>query len=67
MAIDSLPSVQVVDGDGNFRAAELESFARAIKLSDCGLSYAVVSIMGPQSSGWLILAFYLAFFLIFAV
>jgi len=26
---------------------------KEVKLADCGLSYAVVSIMGPQSSGML--------------
>jgi len=26
---------------------------KEVKLSECGLSYAVVSIMGPQSSGML--------------
>ncbi|XP_078148344.1 protein ROOT HAIR DEFECTIVE 3-like isoform X2 [Carex rostrata] len=29
----------------------LEQFIKEIRLADCGLSYAVVSIMGPQSSG----------------
>ncbi|KAK7402264.1 hypothetical protein VNO78_14390 [Psophocarpus tetragonolobus] len=44
-------STQLIDGDGMFNVAGIENFMKEIKLSDCGLSYAVVSIMGPQSSG----------------
>ncbi|MCD7461908.1 Cell wall protein rhd3 [Datura stramonium] len=44
-------STHVIDGDGVFNVAELENFMREVKLAECGLSYAVVSIMGPQSSG----------------
>lgn len=44
-------STHLIDGDGNFNASGLESFMKEVKLSECGLSYAVVSIMGPQSSG----------------
>jgi len=29
----------------------IENFMKEVKLGECGLSYAVVSIMGPQSSG----------------
>ena len=47
----ALPSVQLVDGAGVFNAAGLDAFAKAVRLADCGLSYAVVAIMGPQSSG----------------
>lgn len=44
-------STQLIDGDGGFNVTGLESFMKEVKLSECGLSYAVVSIMGPQSSG----------------
>ncbi|KAL8113723.1 protein ROOT HAIR DEFECTIVE 3-like isoform X1 [Apium graveolens] len=44
-------STHLIDGDGTFNASGLENFMKEVKLSDCGLSYAVVSIMGPQSSG----------------
>lgn len=44
-------STQLLDGDGVFNVSGLENFMKAVKLGECGLSYAVVSIMGPQSSG----------------
>ncbi|KAG0557068.1 hypothetical protein KC19_11G100400 [Ceratodon purpureus] len=44
-------TLQLVDGKGVFNAAGLEEFVKGIRLSECGLSYAVVAIMGPQSSG----------------
>ncbi|KHN32690.1 Protein ROOT HAIR DEFECTIVE 3 like 1, partial [Glycine soja] len=44
-------STQLIDGDGAFNVAGIENFMKEVKLSECGLSYAVVSIMGPQSSG----------------
>ncbi|WOG89372.1 hypothetical protein DCAR_0208610 [Daucus carota subsp. sativus] len=44
-------STHLIDGDGTFNASGLENFMKEVKLSECGLSYAVVSIMGPQSSG----------------
>ncbi|KAJ0698960.1 putative P-loop containing nucleoside triphosphate hydrolase [Helianthus annuus] len=44
-------SVHLIDGDGTFNAAGLKKFIKEVKLRECGLSYAVVSIMGPQSSG----------------
>ncbi|KAK4772079.1 hypothetical protein SAY86_013854 [Trapa natans] len=44
-------STQLIDGDGAFNIAGLENFIKEVKLKECGLSYAVVSIMGPQSSG----------------
>lgn len=44
-------STQLIDGDGRFNVSGIEHFIKEVKLSDCGLSYAVVSIMGPQSSG----------------
>ena len=44
-------ATQLVDGDGAFNVSGLDNFIRAVKLAGCGLSYAVVAIMGPQSSG----------------
>uniref|UniRef100_A0A164UST5 Protein ROOT HAIR DEFECTIVE 3 homolog n=1 Tax=Daucus carota subsp. sativus TaxID=79200 RepID=A0A164UST5_DAUCS len=44
-------STHLIEGDGTFNASGLENFIKEVKLSECGLSYAVVSIMGPQSSG----------------
>ncbi|KAL3720862.1 hypothetical protein ACJRO7_005637 [Eucalyptus globulus] len=44
-------STQLIDGDGVFNVDGLESFINEVKLRECGLSYAIVSIMGPQSSG----------------
>jgi protein SEY1 len=52
-------SVQLIDGDGGFNVAGVESFLKTVKLAECGLSYAVVSIMGPQSSGMLSLVLFL--------
>jgi protein SEY1 len=46
-------SVQLIDGDGGFNVTGVENFMKTVKLAECGLSYAVVSIMGPQSSGML--------------
>ncbi|XP_020105144.1 protein ROOT HAIR DEFECTIVE 3 homolog 2-like [Ananas comosus] len=48
---DECCSTQLIDGDGAFHVEGLDGFIRAAGLADCGLSYAVVSIMGPQSSG----------------
>ncbi|XP_057978446.1 protein ROOT HAIR DEFECTIVE 3 isoform X2 [Malania oleifera] len=44
-------STHLIDGDGVFNVAGIENFMKEVKLGECGLSYAVVSIMGPQSSG----------------
>lgn len=48
---DESCSVQLIDGDGGFNVDGIDSFIKDVKLGECGLSYAVVSIMGPQSSG----------------
>lgn len=42
---------QLIDEDGVFNAAGLDNFVKKVKLAECGVSYAVVAIMGPQSSG----------------
>ncbi|OVA12385.1 RHD3/Sey1 [Macleaya cordata] len=44
-------STQLIDGDGEFNVTGLENFMKTAKIAECGLSYAVVAIMGPQSSG----------------
>ncbi|KAG6516363.1 hypothetical protein ZIOFF_026822 [Zingiber officinale] len=43
-------SIQLIDGDVVFNVTSLEHFMKSVKLAKHGLSYAVVSIMGPQSS-----------------
>ncbi|XP_023000317.1 protein ROOT HAIR DEFECTIVE 3 homolog 1-like isoform X1 [Cucurbita maxima] len=48
---DECCSVQLIDGDGAFNVDGIDNFIKFVKLGECGLSYAVVSIMGPQSSG----------------
>ncbi|CAM8957342.1 unnamed protein product [Rhodiola kirilowii] len=48
---DESCSTQLIDGDGNFNVEGVVKFMEQVKLAECGLSYAVVSIMGPQSSG----------------
>ncbi|XP_014499518.2 protein ROOT HAIR DEFECTIVE 3 homolog 1 [Vigna radiata var. radiata] len=48
---DQCCSTQLIDGDGTINVAGIENFMKEVKLGECGLSYAVVSIMGPQSSG----------------
>ncbi|XP_059641371.1 protein ROOT HAIR DEFECTIVE 3-like [Cornus florida] len=44
-------STHLIDGEGTFNVAGIETFMKEVKLAECGLSYAIVSIMGPQSSG----------------
>eukprot|EP00250_Pteridium_aquilinum_P020464 c24824_g1_i1 orf=337-2970(-) len=51
MAGEKPPSIQLVDGHGIFNESGLDAFEKTVRLSESGLSYAVVSIMGPQSSG----------------
>lgn len=48
---DGCCSTQLIDGDGAFNVTGIDSFIKEVKLGECGLSYAIVSIMGPQSSG----------------
>ncbi|CAI5528003.1 unnamed protein product [Closterium sp. Naga37s-1] len=43
--------MQLVSGTGEFDREGLERFARATRMTECGLSYAVIAIVGPQSSG----------------
>ncbi|KAF5177905.1 Root hair defective 3-like protein [Thalictrum thalictroides] len=51
MGDDECCSTQLIDGNGEFNVTGLDSFMKRVKLAECGLSYAVVAIMGPQSSG----------------
>ncbi|WJX23181.1 hypothetical protein P8452_12411 [Trifolium repens] len=44
-------TTQLIDGDGGFNKTGLDNFIKTSNMSSRGLSYAVVSIMGPQSSG----------------
>ncbi|XP_077226523.1 protein ROOT HAIR DEFECTIVE 3 homolog 2-like isoform X1 [Tasmannia lanceolata] len=44
-------STQLIYDDGIFNVSGLESFMKTVKLSECGLSYAVVAIIGPEISG----------------
>ncbi|KAK9066113.1 hypothetical protein SSX86_015515 [Deinandra increscens subsp. villosa] len=44
-------STHLIEGDGTFNAEGLDHFIKQVKMAECGLSYAVVAIMGPQSSG----------------
>ncbi|KAK4427337.1 protein ROOT HAIR defective [Sesamum alatum] len=44
-------ATHLIDGDGAFNAEGVDKFMKEVKLAECGLSYAVVAIMGPQSSG----------------
>ncbi|ONK76557.1 uncharacterized protein A4U43_C03F29510 [Asparagus officinalis] len=48
---DACCSTQLIDGDGVFNVSGLDNFMKTVQLAECGLSYAVVAIMGPQSSG----------------
>lgn len=45
------PAIQLIDEKGGFHEDGLVEFCKAVRLANCGLSYAVVAIMGPQSSG----------------
>lgn len=51
MADEGAPAIQLIDEKGNFHEQDLVEFCKKVHLAECGLSYAVVAIMGPQSSG----------------
>ncbi|KAH7837002.1 hypothetical protein Vadar_008364 [Vaccinium darrowii] len=51
MGQDDCCSTQLIDANGEFNVAGLDKFMKTVKLAELGLSYAVVAIMGPQSSG----------------
>lgn len=43
--------LQVINGEGVFNVREFDEFMQRTELSMCGISYGVIAIMGPQSSG----------------
>ncbi|XP_022764277.1 protein ROOT HAIR DEFECTIVE 3 homolog 2-like [Durio zibethinus] len=43
--------MQLINSKGDFNVKGVDEFMQKTGLSKCGLSYAVVAIMGPQSSG----------------
>ncbi|KAJ6761105.1 PROTEIN SEY1 [Salix purpurea] len=43
--------MQLIDGNGKFNVEGLQDFMAATEFAQCGLSYSVVAIIGPQSSG----------------
>ena len=43
--------MQLIDGNGKFNVEGLKDFMTATRFAQCGLSYAIVAIIGPQSSG----------------
>ena len=45
------PSIHLVTGSGIFNRLALDNFEQKVRLHEAGLSYAVVAIVGPQSSG----------------
>ena len=51
-------SFQLISGDGVFNVRGLENFTRTTNLAQRRLSYAVVAIIGPQSSGILATFFF---------
>jgi dTDP-glucose pyrophosphorylase len=51
-------SFQLITGDGVFNVKGLENFTRTTNLAQRRLSYAVVAIIGPQSSGILATIFF---------
>jgi dTDP-glucose pyrophosphorylase len=58
-------SFQLISGDGVLKVKGLENFTRTTNLAQRRLSYAVVAIIGPQSSG--ILATFFYFFFIYII
>ncbi|GKV44272.1 hypothetical protein SLEP1_g51468 [Rubroshorea leprosula] len=51
MMAEDCCATQLTHGNGKFNVQGLHNFMLTTNLSQCGLSYAVVAIMGPQSSG----------------
>ncbi|XP_024174233.1 protein ROOT HAIR DEFECTIVE 3 homolog 2 [Rosa chinensis] len=42
---------QLIDGRGEFNASGIDIFTKDVNFAACGESYAIVAVMGPQSSG----------------
>jgi len=47
--------MQLIDGNGKFNMEGLQDFMTTTEFAQCGLSYSVVAIIGPQSSGMFVL------------
>ncbi|GJZ86030.1 root hair defective 3-like protein [Tanacetum coccineum] len=45
-------STHLIDGDSIFNGVGLDNFFKQVKMEEVELSYVVVAIMGPQSSGF---------------
>lgn len=45
------PTVQMIDGEGEFHEEEVKQFVASTGVADSRANYQVVAIMGPQSSG----------------
>ncbi|XP_011040350.1 PREDICTED: protein ROOT HAIR DEFECTIVE 3 homolog 2-like [Populus euphratica] len=43
--------MQLIDGNGTFNVEGFQDFMTTTEFAQCGLSYSVVAIIGPQSSG----------------
>jgi len=43
--------VQIINGKGVFKVTGLDNFIKTSDMANTGLDYAVVGIIGPQSSG----------------
>jgi hypothetical protein len=48
--VDCCPT-QLIDSDGGFKDNNLDNFIKSSNMDSWGISYAVVAIIGPQSSG----------------
>lgn len=49
------PTTELISGDGRFNEVGLSDFLNSVKFDKCDVSYAVVAIMGPQSSGMIMI------------
>ncbi|GJX77437.1 ubiquitin carboxyl-terminal hydrolase 18-like protein [Tanacetum coccineum] len=45
-------STHLIEGYNTFNAEGLNNFIKEVKMAECGISYTVIAIMGPQSSAW---------------
>jgi ABC-type lipoprotein export system ATPase subunit len=45
------PTVQMIDGDGEFYEQNVKEFVTSTSVAESRANYQVVAIMGPQSSG----------------
>jgi hypothetical protein len=43
--------IQIIDGEGVFKVTVFDNFIKTSDMANTGLNYAVVGIIGPQSSG----------------